>query len=199
MVDIKEKISQGYVQSRVIIEIAGRPKEHVEKSIQSYIDQISKNENIIILTKDINKAEEVKDSQGFFVSFVELEILTKNINALIEFCFDYMPSSVEVLEPQELKLVGRDISGLLNDLQAKLHKVDLALKHMNTENSFLKNNTKALLRNMMTILLFSSEKTLEQLSKVTGIELKELEKFLEILIKENHIQKKEGKYSLVKQ
>ena len=33
MSDIEEKKEQGYIQSKVVIELAGKPKEHIEKTI----------------------------------------------------------------------------------------------------------------------------------------------------------------------
>jgi len=37
---LKEKLAKGFIHARVIIEMAGRPKEYVEESIAAYLDKI---------------------------------------------------------------------------------------------------------------------------------------------------------------
>lgn len=201
MVNIKEKLAQGYVQSRVIMEVVGKPKEHVEAAIKEYLEKLGKNPDLEVLKEDISEAKEVKDEKnpGLWGAFAEIEMLTKNFQILINFCFDYMPSSVEIIEPKELKLKDSQITSILTDLQGKLHQIDMIAKQLNNENIFLKKNTKALLRNNISILLLKSKLTADQLSKFVGLKKEELEKFLEIMIKENRVRKEEGKYSLVKQ
>ena len=41
MVNIKEKLEKGWLHCRVVIEVIGKPKEHIEKAIQesvSFVD-----------------------------------------------------------------------------------------------------------------------------------------------------------------
>ena len=40
--DVKEKLDEGYIQSRVVVEVIGKPKEHVEKTMQEYVDKIKR-------------------------------------------------------------------------------------------------------------------------------------------------------------
>ena len=198
MTDINEKLDKGYVQTRAIIEILGKPKEHIENTLKGYVEKIGKNENIEILKKEYFESKEIKNSDGMWSNFVEIEILTKNVATLIEFCFDYMPSSVEIIEPKELKLKEKDLSGLLNDLQARLHKVDMAVKQINNQNEFMRNNINSLIRNLVSVLLLKGGMKLDDLSRFTGIKKEELEKFLDIMIKENRIKKEKERYILIK-
>jgi hypothetical protein len=198
--DITEKLEKGYIQSRVIIEVVGKPKEHVEKTLKDLIEQIKKRENIELLKQEVSEAKEVNDENNpdLWATFSEIEMLTKDIKVLVNFCFDFMPSSVEIIEPKELKLKDNDISNVLNDLQGRLHQVDLVAKRLNNENQFLKNNMHALIKNFVSILLINRSLSSEQLSKVVGMEKQELENFLEIMIKENRLNKEDGKYTVVK-
>jgi len=200
MADIQEKLGKGYVQAKAIIEVIGKPKEHVEGALKEYIEKIKNNSEIEVLKSEISEIKEVKDdlNQGLWSTFVDIEILVKDLPTLTGFCFDYMPSSIEIIEPKELKLRENQLSTFLNDLQGKLHQMDMVAKQINHQNTFLKNNVNALLRNLISILLSNSELNLEQVSKFTGYEKKELEKFLEVMIKENKIKKEDGKYNLVK-
>jgi hypothetical protein len=74
----------------------------------------------------------------------------------------------------------------------------MVAKKLNNENMFLKQNTQALLRNFISIILFNAQMTSEQLAKVVGMAKDDLEKFLDIMTKENKIKKDGDKYTVVK-
>lgn len=186
------------VQSRAIIEILGKPKEHVEKTIKEYTEAIKKKEDLQLLQIDISEAKEVDKEQALWSAFAELEIQTPDLQTLIEFCFDYMPSSIEIIKPEELTIKDKATTNLLNDLQAKLHRIDMITKQLNNENTFLKKNMQSLLKNFISITLFKAEKTSENLAKIIGMDEEALEKFLEKMIEEKIITKKEDKYQLAK-
>jgi len=195
MVNVSEKLEQGYIQSKVVIEIVGKPKEHVEEAIKKYLDLISKKEDIDILEKEIVPAKELEnDDQGLFAIFAELEILTKDITVLMGFCFDYMPSSIEIIEPKEMKLKERDLTGIMNDLQGKLHKLDMGAKQLNNENQFLKQNAYFLATNLFAVLMKTGSRKLDQLSRLSGMSEKDTKEFLEKLIKQGHVKKEGEEY-----
>ena len=89
------------------------------------------------------------------------------------------------------------VEDLLNDLQARLHTVDMIVKQQKNENEFLKKNLNKSVSNVILISLVSGSLDKEKLSKVTGIHDKELEILLDKLIKENKISKENELYSLV--
>lgn len=182
------------IRFRTIIEILGKPKEHIEKALIKYVEQIKDDDSFMILNEDY---AETKPQDEMFSKFVEVEIISKTLPAMIGFCFDYMPSTMEIIKPEELKLKMNDISRLLTDLQARLHNVDMIAKTFKAENDFLKKNMNILTTNLVLLLLKSRRLNIQNLSKFTGINEKELEKFLENLINDNKIKKEEGLYSLV--
>jgi len=192
--DIKEKIEQGHILSRIIIEIMGSPKEHVEKTLKDLVAKLKEDSNITVITNEIFDAEE-KDK--FFSAFTEIEILFKNISELIGFCFDYMPSSVEVLEPENIRYKSPVLSNLLNDLLARLHKSDMIFKNLNAESKLLKDNFNKLLQNTIILTLNKRMLTAEEIAAVVGIDKEKLESFLKSLTEKGLLTLNENKYSLV--
>ena len=184
-----------HIRCRVIIEVLGKPKEHVEESIKDYVEHIRKDAELVLLKEEFSEAQE----QGkLWTQFVELDLVCKGIHKLTSFCFEYMPSSIEIEKPEHLVLTNSELSGVFNDLQARLHSVDMAIKQSKAENDFLKLNMNAIISNIILISLkASAELSSEQLSKVTGIPQKELESFTNKLIEENRIKKEGEIYSLV--
>ena len=126
--EIKEKIEKGYLHFNSIIEVLGKPKEHIEETIKAYVEKIKTNKNFIILNEKFSEAKPVEGN--LFNVFVELEALAKNTEELVFFCFDYMPSSIEIIEPEEIVYKNREFAGFLNDLQARLHGIDMALNNI---------------------------------------------------------------------
>jgi hypothetical protein len=183
-----------HIRCKIIIEILGKPKEHVEKTLRMYVDKIKNDSGFIVLNSEFADAQEKGD---LWATFVELELVIKGIPKLIAFCFDYMPSSVEILKPEEFSMKKSTVENLLNDLQARLHQVDMIIKQQKNENKFLRKNMNTAVRNTILISLLSGSLDKEKLSKATGIADKEMEKFLEELTKENKIKEEKGTYSLV--
>jgi hypothetical protein len=194
--EIKEKIDKGWIQSRVIIEIVGKPKEHVEKAIQDLMDHMRKNKDVIILTEHIEKAKEHEGD--LWSTFSDVEFLVEGIPKLVGFCFDYMPSSVEIMEPEDFRLKAREIASFVNEMQAKLHNLGIVIKRLKNENLFLKQNSSALVLNYLTVLLVNKKRTIEDLEKLTSIKKEELKPFLDKLVKEGKIKEEDGTYTFAK-
>src|SRR3989338_7146257 len=120
-------IMQNDIIFRAIIEVLGRPKEHIEKSLKEYLDNLKQNKNYKVISEEIAEVKK-QEGQELWVVFAELEIKTSQVDSLISFCFDYMPSVIEILEPKRLPISDLEISQFLNDLQGKLHHVDMVAK-----------------------------------------------------------------------
>jgi len=123
------------VQAKIVIEILGRPKEHVEDTMKKIVDKLKDEEKVKLLKETTYKAEEI---EKMWSTFSDLEIEVEDVSQLVDICFDYMPSSIEILEPHKMDLETKKVSDLLNDLMAKLHKVDMLLKNTVAENNVLK-------------------------------------------------------------
>ena len=188
MAEAEKQGEHAHIRCKTIIEVLGKPKEHVETAIKEYIEHIKEDSELVILNEDYSKAKE----QGkLWSKFVELDLVIKGTKKLISFCFEYMPSSIEVVKPEHLIMANPELSNFLNDLQAKLHSVDMVVKQLKAENDFLKLNMNAIVHNAIMICLRVSKLSLEQISQITGVDKKEIEIFIEKMLKENKI-KKEG-------
>ncbi|MBM3199735.1 hypothetical protein FJZ53_02270 [Candidatus Woesearchaeota archaeon] len=123
------------IQAKIVIEILGTPKEHVEQTITKVIENLKSEEGVKLLRETTYQAEKIKD---MWSTFSDLEIQVNDLTKLVSICFDYMPSSVEIIDPIEMELETVKITDLLNDLMARLHKTDMLLKNSLAENKILK-------------------------------------------------------------
>lgn len=178
---------------RAIVEVLGKPREHVETSLSDYINKLKEDNNYTIIREEFAEAKK-QDQQELWAVFTELEIKTSSFEKIINFCFDYMPSVMEIISPSSFILEDEQISAFLNDLQAKLHQVDMIAKQVKLENNHLNQNMRFLLKNYVLVMLDRANLDSEQLSKFTGVNRDILEDFLDQLIDEKVIDLKEGIY-----
>ena len=122
---------------KTIIEVAGFPKEHIEETMVKVIEKLKQESKV---TKhEVFEAVELKDKlEGFWSTFCDIEINFNNIEELIRFCFEYMPSSIEILSPEDLKFNNIEIANVFNDLLARLHHYDMLVKNLNASNQVMK-------------------------------------------------------------
>jgi len=184
------------VTFRTVLEVLGKPKEHVEQALKGYIEKLKKDDKFEILKEDY--AEMKKQESELWATFAELEMKAKSIKEVTDFCFDYMPSIIEIVDPKELKIGEQELSEFFNDLQARLHQVDMVAKNLKLESDGLKVNMARLLKNYIVVLLGKKEMSSEELSKYTGVIKDTLEDYLDKLLDEGLIKLEKEIYSLNK-
>ncbi len=184
---------------RSIIEVLGKPKEHVESTFKNYIVKLKQDSKYKVLSEEY---AEIRQQEGveLWSTFVEMELETDSLSHIMAFCFEYMPSIIEIVKPEQLSFTDVDASTFLTEMQGKLHNIDMIAKQLKMENEHIMKNMSLLLRNYIQVLLGSrGPMTSEQLGKLTGVPLDKVEDFLDKLIDEKKVDLKEGVYFLVKE
>lgn len=181
------------IRCRAIIEMLGAPKEYIDKTLRDYIAKI-KNEGAQIVAE---KYEAAVPQDKLFSNFVEIEVLFDKPTQLLSFCFESMPSSIEIVEPDALALPGFELTGFLCDLQARLHEADMIVKTLNAKNTTLNTNLTNVFFNFIKFALSTGPKAHGELASILGVGEKELLPFLKELLTSNKIKAEDGKYLLV--
>lgn len=190
----RERLEQGQILCVVIIEILGKPKEHVTTTIREYVKKIKETKGYDVVKEHYSEPEPV---EKMFSVYAEIELWIDGLNKVLSLCYDYMPSSIEIVEPEMLKYRSSDFSGFINDMQARIHNIDMLVKNLRAENMKIKVNMHYLLRNSLLVALAKGEQTIEQLSKVLGIPVDGLSQLLaQIMEEEKRIKTKGDVYFL---
>ena len=150
-VDVGEKLSEGYLKVILIVEVLGRPAEYVADALKKILTVMKRDKNLIILEKKAYKPKRAKNARDLFTSFMELELLAKGMRGLYEICLDYMPSSIEIIEPSELKMSLSQANSVINEFVGRLHKYTEVSTNLASENQILKAKLQEVLRGRVII------------------------------------------------
>ncbi|MFH1500526.1 MAG: hypothetical protein ABIE22_01115 [archaeon] len=127
----------GKINALVILEMLGRPKEYLKETMEGLVEKVGKEKGVNILKKKINEAKEIEE-KGIFSCFTELEVEFEDINSMLIVTFLYMPSHIEVVTPEQIKIKNADLDTMFNELCRRLHQYDEIAKRLTIENTILK-------------------------------------------------------------
>lgn len=191
----RERVDRGNILVRVVIEVLGAPRAHVEESVQIVVDKIHRIQNITVVSEKTYEAEE-KDN-GLFSTFSELEIWFNSVEQCMEFLFNFTPSSIELIQPENLSWSNNVFSGFANDFLMKMHDSGMKLSDTSAKLALLKKNTDALITNFVTFSL-DKPRSADELAKILGIPEDNVKAILDNFLKAGVASENNGVYSLIK-
>jgi len=123
------------IRAIMIVEIAGHPPEHISETLTKHVRSLNSFKDIKVNSIQMSEPKELENPRGVFTCFAEVNFETENFSRLSETMFDFMPSSVEVLEPKKVFFTSQEATSLLNNISGRMHKYDevarIALSKMN--------------------------------------------------------------------
>ncbi len=192
--EIKKKVKkEGWLIVKMIFEMVGKPKEHIEKTLKAYMTNIKTDERVHCLSEEYAPVEKTDDGD-FFTGFCDADLLVQNLETLNWLMVNFMPASIEILEPAEFKLEARHIQNWLNDMVAKLHEISGNVRQGNNTIQFLTKNMNALIQNMILMAVSGGASTTAEISKKVGIPEEQLKPFFEHMIKNGQLALNGKKY-----
>lgn len=123
------------IKAKIIIELLGSPKEYIEETMKKVLSELKTRKGINILHEETSEAEKL---EKFYSIFCDIELKCDDISNLLGICFDFMPSSVEIISPENLTFESKKIEDLLNDLLARLHQESMIIRNLHAENILMK-------------------------------------------------------------
>ena len=121
---LKDNLATKGIKVIFILEIIGKPKEHLVATLEKLIENMNKEKGIKILEKKIKEPIEMKNNKDFFTTFAEIEIEAEEIFQIAILMFKYMPANIEIIEPELIALSNNGWNELLNELTRRLHAYD---------------------------------------------------------------------------
>lgn len=125
------------IKAKFIIEILGRPVEHIEKTLAELTDKIGTEKGVSLLHKEINKAKKVEKADNLWTAFADIDLSFESLPIFMNIVINYMPAHVEVYEPEMFKMNAFEMNEFVNFIVSKLHNYDALAKRMMGEREIL--------------------------------------------------------------
>ncbi|MBW3017519.1 hypothetical protein KY316_04040, partial [Candidatus Woesearchaeota archaeon] len=170
--DMKEIIEKGGLYCRLIVELVGGPKEHIDKTIKEVVEKAKQFPDSTVEKSKIFETEETNN--GLFSTFTELEMVFKKLDTLMDFCYNFYPSSVEIIEPEKIVMTSQTMSAWLNDLQHKIHAIDQVAKNHNIYKTTMNKQLNTLIRTNILTHLKEKELDEQEIQNYVGLNMKSL-------------------------
>lgn len=135
------------ILANFIIEILGRPPEHIIEALKDIIDKAGKEKGVKMINHKIHEPKELKENSDdvqskLYTSFVEVEAEFESLENLLNISFNYMPSNFEIISPEEIVLKNERITEIITAINLRLHKYDEIAKKMVMDNKILESRLK---------------------------------------------------------
>ncbi|MEM4194676.1 MAG: hypothetical protein QXY05_00015 [Candidatus Anstonellales archaeon] len=107
---IKETVKNGGVLALLYFDVHGTDSEKIKEFSTGFIKRMLSEPGIVYVKGEIDEPIQDKDVVS---TAIEVKLLAKSMPALVNFVGKYNPFSVEILEPEEIKISMADAHELL--------------------------------------------------------------------------------------
>ena len=144
--NLSEEKENNPLEITIILEIIGRPPEHLKESLEEIIKQIKKEKDINVKRYSIKEPAHIKDQENLYSTFAEIEIELSKIYDLFMVVFKYMPAHIEVNSPEKISMLNNEWNIIFNELARKLHEYDEIARLIQIERDVLEKKLRAVLK-----------------------------------------------------
>lgn len=135
-------MSEKEIRARMSVELIGTPAELLPKMLEKMMVKFKEREGVKVLREEFLEPKPV--GEKIYSSFVDVECNVNNIETLLGLVIDFAPSSIEIVEPEEVIMNTNEFQAIVNDLVAELRRVDTQMKQISMQNFALNQRIKAL-------------------------------------------------------
>ena len=121
----------------MILEILGKPAEHVFESLNQLVDKLDSERGVKITKREIRDPLPVENSKELFTTFAELEVEFETLDIYLAVLFAYMPANVEIISPENMTVTNTYLNDLGNKVIQRMHNYDAITKKTLFENQVI--------------------------------------------------------------
>lgn len=144
----KKELDKGKcIKATIILEIIGKPPEHLVKTLEDIIKSIDEEKGVCVTGKKINEPLLMKESKEFYTTFAEIDLEVEDILYLSIIMFKYMPAHIEVLEPELIALTNNGWTDILSELTRRLHGYEEIARIIQIQNANMQKKIQELISN----------------------------------------------------
>jgi hypothetical protein len=125
------------IKAKFILEILGRPAEHLKTALAELTDKIGAEKGVSFLHKEIHEPKKVEKTQNLWTAFADIDLSFESLPIMLNTIMTYLPAHIEVYEPEMFKMNAFEMNDFANFVVQKLHNYDALAKRMMGEREIL--------------------------------------------------------------
>ena len=123
---VKKKMKEGWIRSTMMVEVMATTEDSAKTALEKHISAMDKEEGIIKYKEEFGDMKKVekpfKNVDVAYSYIVEVEFVAQSFERLVWAVMTFCPSSIEILEPENLKLDMGDAQNVLNSISDIIHR-----------------------------------------------------------------------------
>ncbi|MFC1454684.1 hypothetical protein ACFLQI_01190 [Candidatus Undinarchaeota archaeon] len=116
--EIQDKIAEGWIHMRSMIEVQGNNEAHIEKSLKDMVDLLKKEKGFALIEETYDKTQEIEGKDKWYSTMVDIELMVNNFENLTKFSTQFSPSSLEILAPKEFNITAQELQNTMLSISA---------------------------------------------------------------------------------
>jgi len=133
------------IHATLIVEAIGKPSEYLTEVLSEIIENIKKENGTKVKSSKVNEPVELKNKNGFYSNFAEIDVEVETMLHLVGLIFKYMPAHVELVSPQEASLSNSNWGDILSEITRRLHAYEEVVRVTQTEKMILEKKLREVL------------------------------------------------------
>jgi len=140
-------MAEKQIQAVMIVEVAGRPAEYVKQSLETHIGRLNQMQDLEVISKNLSEPKKIEHQEEAYVCFAEIEFKVQTFQKILDLIFDFMPSSIEIINPGRIEMASQEATMFINNLSGRLHRYDeiakiaqFKIKQLNEQMMLMKNS-----------------------------------------------------------
>ena len=123
---VRDRGVKGWIKAWFAIELMAVSHDITEKALREHVDNLESVKEVFVFKKDFKPVEKLeippKGLAEAYSQVAEINILIKDMPTLINIVMAFGPSSVEILEPKEVKIRIDEVQSIANLVAAMMHQ-----------------------------------------------------------------------------
>ena len=118
-----------WIRASMMIEVLAITEEATKSALQKHTDALAKEKQVMAYKQEYSEINKIQNPlpknpniKEAFSQVVEIECAVRRYEDLIQIVMHYGPSSIEILEPNKLKITLGEAQGILNSVADLIHK-----------------------------------------------------------------------------
>ncbi len=135
-------LTETKVLATLMVEVLGGPPEHLTKALEDLIKKMSEEKDVKVKSHVINKPKNLEENKALYTTFAEVDVEVDSLKEMMVLVFKYMPSHVEIVSPENIKVENNLLNELFNELTRRLHAYDEVARVIQNEKAILEKKLK---------------------------------------------------------